>query len=162
MSSSIAVAGLASLIWRGPSSGQATSASAVNRAMIAVDTSVWIELLRGTESHHDLRLRELIADDEAIAVPAIVLTEILQGVRSDRIASEVESRMRGFPLLALETPNDLVAAAGLYRRARDSGATVRRTLDCLIAAQCIRLDIPIFHNDRDFDRLAGCTELSIA
>jgi predicted nucleic acid-binding protein len=56
---------------------------------------------------------------------------------------------------------DFVLAADLYRTARDAGVTVRKTLDCLIAASCVRTGAPLLHADADFDRLASCTPLRL-
>ena len=58
-------------------------------------------------------------------------------------------------------PTDYEAAAALYRRCRRQGETVRKLLDCLIAAVAIRAGTPILHNDRDFDVLARHTELQL-
>jgi predicted nucleic acid-binding protein len=42
-----------------------------------------------------------------------------------------------------------------------AAGTIRRTLDCLIAAVCVRESSAILHNDGDFDHLAAVTELII-
>ena len=52
-------------------------------------------------------------------------------------------------------------AAALYRRCRREGETVRKLMDCLIAAVAIRAGVPILHNDPDFDVLARHTELLV-
>lgn len=129
--------------------------------MIVVDTSVWIDVLNGTPSPHGERCAELIASGEPLAVTDVIVTEVLQGLRSDREARLVERRLRDFPILRLERLEDFVLAADLYRTARRAGVTIRKTLDCLIAAPCIRVGAPLFHADADFDRLAACTPLRI-
>ena len=53
-------------------------------------------------------------------------------------------------------------AAVLYRLCRREGDTVRKLIDCLIAAVAIGADIPILHNDADFNVLARHTDLKIA
>ncbi len=40
--------------------------------MVLVDTTVWIDLLRGLESPATARLRELLDKDQATVVPLIV------------------------------------------------------------------------------------------
>jgi predicted nucleic acid-binding protein len=35
--------------------------------------------------------------------------------------------------------------------------TIRKTLDCLIAAPCVRTGASLLHADEDLDRLATCT-----
>ena len=52
-------------------------------------------------------------------------------------------------------------AASLYRAARTQGVTIRKKLDCLIAAPCVRTGAPLLHADADFDRLAPCSPLRI-
>ncbi|MCP9489539.1 MAG: PIN domain nuclease [Solirubrobacteraceae bacterium MAG38_C4-C5] len=129
--------------------------------MIVVDTSVWIDLLNGVESERAVRCTGLIRDGAPVALTDIVLTEVLQGLRTDREAQLVASRLRAFPILRLQALEDFALAASLYRTARHQGVTVRRTLDCLIAAVCVREDVAILHGDADFDRLAGCTALRV-
>ena len=90
-----------------------------------------------------------------------MFTEILQGFRSDREAHLVERHLKAFPMLRLDGPGDFALAAELYRRARRAGVTIRKTLDCLIAAPCVRTGAPILHADTDFDRLAECTPLRV-
>lgn len=103
----------------------------------------------------------LIEDGQPIVLTDIIFTEILQGFASETDAARVEGHLRGFPILRLQSIDDYALAAELYRTARRASVTVRKTLDCLIAAVCVRSDVPILHADRDFDLLAGCTALRI-
>ena len=59
------------------------------------------------------------------------------------------------------TPADYETAASLYRTCRRQGETVRRLIDCLIAAAAIEARIPILHADIDFDVLARHTPLQV-
>lgn len=129
--------------------------------MIVVDTSVWIDVLNGRAAPAAERCVELIEDGEPVALTDVILTEVLQGLRSEREAKLVEDHLRAFPILRLEDIDDFVLAARLYRRARRAGVTIRKTLDCLIAAPCVRTGAPLLHADADFDRLATCTELRV-
>lgn len=90
-----------------------------------------------------------------------MLTEILQGLRSDEEARLTERHLRAFPILRLDGVEDFVLAAELHRAARAAGVTIRKTLDCLIAAPCVRTGAPLLHADADFDRLAACTALQL-
>lgn len=118
-------------------------------------------MLRGTDSRKARRCEELIRDAAPVALTDVVLTEILQGIRDEGEARRVERRLRAFPILRLERLDDFVLAAELYRTAQRSGITIRKTLDCLIAAPCVRTGAPILHDDADFDRLASCTPLRV-
>jgi predicted nucleic acid-binding protein len=129
--------------------------------VIVVDTSVWIDVLNDTSAPQAAKCVELIEAGQPVALTDVILTEILQGLRSDREASRVERHLRAFPILRLAELDDFVLAAGLYRAARRAGVTIRKTLDCLIAAPCVRTGVPLLHADADFDRLAACTPLRI-
>lgn len=129
--------------------------------MIVIDTSVWIDLLNEVETPQVQQGVELIEAGEPVALTDIILTEILQGLRSEREARTVERHLRAFPILQLGGLDDFILAAELYRSARRGGVTIRKTLDCLIAATCVAADAPLLHADRDFDLLAGCTALRI-
>lgn len=129
--------------------------------MIVVDTSVWIDVLNDSSSPQADRCVELIESGEPVALTDVILTEVLQGLRTEREARILERHLRDFPILRLEGLEDFVLAADLYRSARRAGVTIRKTLDCLIAAPCIRVGAPLLHADADFDRLATCTPLRI-
>lgn len=129
--------------------------------MIVVDTSVWVNVLNERATPAARRCIALLEGGEPVALTDVVLTEILQGLRSEREARLAERHLRAFPILRLEGVEDFVLAADLYRAARSAGVTIRKTLDCLIAAPCVRTGAPLLHADDDFDRLAGCTPLRI-
>jgi predicted nucleic acid-binding protein len=129
--------------------------------VIVVDTSVWIDVLAGRRTRQARRCVELIEGGDPVALTDVIFTEILQGLRSDDEAEVVERHLRAFPVLRLEGLDDFALAAGLYRSARQEGVTIRNTLDCLIAAPCVRTGAPLLHADADFDRLAACSSLRI-
>ena len=87
--------------------------------------------------------------------------EVLAGAHGERHLRD----LRG--LLARGTtvpvgPAHYDEAALLYRICRREGATVRRLIDCLIAAAAIDADLPVLHHDSDFDVLARYTPLRVA
>jgi predicted nucleic acid-binding protein len=129
--------------------------------VIVVDTSVWIDVLNENDTPQSARCVELIEGGEPVAITDVVLMELLQGMRSEREATLMERHLRDFPILRLDGSEDFVLAAELYRTARRAGVTIRKTLDCLIAAPCVRTGAPILHNDSDFDLLASCTPLRV-
>jgi hypothetical protein len=59
------------------------------------------------------------------------------------------------------TPEDYDHAASLYRVCRRRGETVRKLIDCLIAAVAIRSNAQLLHADRDFTVLARHTQLTV-
>lgn len=130
--------------------------------MITVDTSVWIDFFAGRDTPQVGYLLQLLDDgDEALALTDIILTEILQGLRTDTDVRRVEERLAVFEVLRLRDLSDFRLAATMYRTARRQGVTIRRTSDCLIAAVCVRDQVPLLHADKDFDQLARVTELGV-
>ena len=58
-------------------------------------------------------------------------------------------------------PIDYEDAATIYRTCRRRGETLRKLIDCLIAAHALREHIPILHSDSDFDAIARHTQLQV-
>jgi predicted nucleic acid-binding protein len=56
---------------------------------------------------------------------------------------------------------DVTDAAEIYRACRRAGETIRSLNDCLIAAIAIRNDVPVLHNDRDFDVIRRYSDLRV-
>ena len=126
--------------------------------MILVDTSAWVEFLRDTGSPVCERVDRLLGD--RIATCDAVRMEVLAGARNERHLEE----LRGLLARATSLPTGPVhyeRAAGLYRLCRSQGVTVRKLIDCLIAAVALGADVPVLHADADFDVLARCTPLAV-
>ena len=129
--------------------------------MIVVDTTVWIDFFNDRDEPHVRSFVDLVDKDEGVALTDVIMTEILQGLRSEVDVRRVERRLAPFEVLRLVSMDDFKLAASLHRAARSRGITIRKTVDCLIAAVCVRESVPILHHDVDFDRLAACTDLMV-
>ena len=127
--------------------------------MILVDTTVWIDFLRGNRSPFRKRLHQLIEQEEDLCLTAINLTEILQGIKSDTEFERTRRYLLAFPLFLMNDVSTYIHAARIYRACQKSGKTVRKTVDCLIAAIAIENNLTLLHNDRYFDKIAACTHL---
>lgn len=126
--------------------------------MILIDTSAWIEFLRDTGSPVCGRVDALLADDVAVCDP--VRMEVLAGARSDEHLRDLRGLLARAALIPTEAI-DYEDAAALYRTCRRGGETVRRLIDCLIAAVAIKAEVSVLHADADFDALARHTHLRI-
>jgi len=126
---------------------------------VIVDTSVWVEYLRGTGSTAHETLRRAIERDADLVVPELVSMELTMGV-TEEVAASVQSLLSTFEVASLAPLVDSVEAAGLYRECRRAGETIRSPIDCLIAATALRLDLPVLHRDRDFEVLRRHTGLT--
>lgn len=124
--------------------------------MILVDSSAWIEFLRDTGSPTCKRVDTLLAGEIATCDP--VLMEILAGARSESHHRDLRGLLARATMYHAE-PGDYEMAAALYRKSRQNGETVRRLVDCLIAAIAIRNGLPVLHADPDFATLERHTAL---
>jgi predicted nucleic acid-binding protein len=127
--------------------------------VIVVDTSVWIDYLRCCDTPQVDRLQAFIADGIVLATTGVIRMELLCGA-SAAVFDELRASLDQHPVIATENA-DFDAAADLYRACRSAGAAVRSSVDCLIAAPCIRAGVPLLHADVDFDKLASVSELRV-
>ncbi len=97
--------------------------------MILVDTSVWIDFLSGRDTPHRRMLHQLIEKEEDICITEIILTEILQGIRDDRVYEITKSCLLEFPVIRPKGNETHIAAAEIYRKCRKEGNTIRKTVD---------------------------------
>lgn len=117
--------------------------------MILVDSSVWIDYLRGVETRETDRLHGLLGV-EPLAVGDLILTEVLQGTGTERDFNEVLRLLDRLDLVSLGGHGVAIQAARNFRVLREKGITVRKTVDCIIATRCIMDDLTLLHSDRDF------------
>lgn len=126
--------------------------------MILIDTSAWVEFLRDTGSDACRRVDGLL--DRDLATCDVVRMEVLAGARDERHLGDLRRLLARASMLRTE-PSDFEEAAALYRTCRRQGETVRKLIDCLIAAQAIRAEVPVLHADADFEVLARHTPLTL-
>lgn len=118
--------------------------------MIAADSSVWIDLFANRPTPQVERLFASFGI-VPVAIPDLVLVEVLQGCDSDREFDRVHRTLSTFRQLITVEPSLAVSAARNYRHLRARGITVRKTIDTLIATRCIVDDLPLLFSDRDFE-----------
>jgi predicted nucleic acid-binding protein len=122
--------------------------------VVLVDSTVWIDLLRKSETLPVRRLRRLIDMGEATVAPVIV-QEVLQGASNQAAFGKLHGSFTAMPMLGADNPLELHVAAGrLYAQARWHGITPRSPHDCLVAATAVDADVLLLHDDQDFERLA--------
>lgn len=126
--------------------------------MPLIDTSAWVEYLRGTGSQTNFKVREIIGFDAQICDP--VRMELLAGARDEQHVAQLEKFLARTTVMKTESI-DYDNAADIYRACRRLGLTIRTHIDCLIAAIAIRTDTDLLHNDSDFDAIAQVTKLKI-
>lgn len=131
--------------------------------MIVVDSSVWISLLRETQTKAVHHLQSMIAvGPPDILVGDLILLEVLQGARSERHAALIEQNLRQFTIRPMLNDTLATKAARNYRFLRAQGVTVRKTIDVIIGTFCIEEGHTLLHDDRDFDPMSEHLGLQIA
>lgn len=128
---------------------------------VVVDTSVWIDLIRGSDSVGVDALRHLEARHARIGITDVVYGELRAGSVDAALEHQLVAFRDAEAIARLESLDDIERAAACMRATADAGRRVRSLTDCLIASVCIREDVPILHRDRDFDVLASCTDLRV-
>jgi len=129
--------------------------------MILVDTSAWIEFLRKSGHPVHLALKRFLQQRAPIATTEVVIMEVLAGALAGSDHAGLRALLLGLPRVRIKGLPDFEAAADLYRKCRRTGDTVRKLIDCLIAAVAIREGASLLHNDRDYDVLARHSKLKI-
>ena len=130
---------------------------------VLVDTSAWIEYLRGTGSPYTYNgwIRDAIVAGTPLAWTEPILYELTAGAGSPRRVEQLRALLLRGPLLAVEGLQDWEDATHLYRSARSKGLTVRSSIDCLIAVVALRTRSPVLALDRDFEALARVSNLGL-
>jgi len=112
---------------------------------------------------HVVTLETIIKRRESICICGIILAEVIQGIRQD---TEFRKTRDLFNILILLPMPDTVflRSADIYRKLLKIGITIRKPLDCMIAAVAIENDISLLHNDKDFqpiERRCGLKVMSL-
>jgi len=128
--------------------------------MILVDSSVWIDYFNGRKTWQTDLLENLFSN-VPIIIGDLILTEILQGFRSDNDYKTAKSFLSDLPFRQMGGYQVAVQSAQNYRALRKKGVTVRKTIDVFIGTYCILEDLPLLHDDRDFEPMVSHLSLKI-
>ncbi|MES2392821.1 MAG: PIN domain nuclease [Acidobacteriota bacterium] len=118
--------------------------------MIIVETTVWIDVLRGERNRHTAWLLRNALDPN-LALTDLTFCEVLQGIPGDRRLEEARNMLIKVGVLETGGTDLALEAAEHYRFLRKRGITIRNTIDCLIATYCIRGKHDLLHHDRDYN-----------
>ena len=125
-----------------------------------VDTSIWVSYFNSIQDKRSIIVNQLIDLNQVIILP-VILQETLQGIKSDSIYQLMRESLLSYHYININPVYSAIRGAELYRFLRQKGVTIRKPNDCLIAAICIENNIPLLHNDKDFDNIAKHTSLKI-
>ena len=122
-----------------------------NMAPVLIDTSVWIDALRGKTPHIVETTKELLKDDR-ILICGPVLFEIKRGLRPPD---------RKKILLLLDALIRLSVDEAVWDAAGDLDASLRKTgmtippMDIIIAQVCLHHKVSLFTLDEHFQSIPG-------
>jgi|SRR4051812_27286135 predicted nucleic acid-binding protein len=119
-----------------------------------VDTSSWIDYLRGLETTPSQRVAHLVVNEEAgwCDMIAVELWNGVRGVKEKKDLAALEAEITLFPVDA----GVWAKARQLSRVARDKGITAPAT-DIIIAACAAHYGLEIEHCDAHFHSLIPCS-----
>lgn len=118
--------------------------------MVLVDSSVWI-----LADKRRISLSQFLPEDEVVATCPMIVQEVLRGARNPTHYEAVRQALLDTQVLDSPTPfQRFEEAARVFLACRDAGVTPRSSVDCLVVATAIAYDVPLVHNDRDFEHVA--------
>ena len=121
--------------------------------MVLVDSSVWINYFNGK-----VTWQTEILDQMLLQIPVLtgdlILTEVLQGFKKDKDHKKAKESMSILPCKQIGGYKLAIKSAENYRKLRKKGVTVRKTIDVIIGTFCINENIPLLHDDKDFEPMS--------
>lgn len=123
--------------------------------MVLVDTSIIIDFINNNKYRKEINA---LLSGKAFYTTEIIVMEVLQGIKDDKKYDKIKSFWESLPLVEVKY-EDFVKAANIYRNCRKKGITIRKSIDCIIAAIAMGNNLELFSNDRYFDNIRKHFEL---
>ena len=117
--------------------------------MIFLDSTVLFDYFNG-KTNWQVEVLDSILGRELVVIGDYVMTEVLQGFRSDKDFQKAKTILLSFPCFDIGGKEIAIQSANNYRLLRKKGVTVRKTIDVMIATFCIENKLTLLHNDKDF------------
>lgn len=127
-----------------------------------IDTSAWVHFFNSPNNKFALYIDNLLSSQQTIHTCPVIYQEVLQGFRLDKEFNRIRGNFLTYDFLVFS--DQITAsekAADLYRQCRKKGVTVRKANDCLIAHYALHFQVPLLHDDSDFDQISGLFPLQI-
>jgi len=118
--------------------------------MIAADTSAWIDFSKALKSAQSDKLEGVLRDGNLV-MPLPVLFEILSGPGLTKTAKELIVQ-----LPRLNSVHGFWERAGELRQSLLKRGLKARSMDCLIAQNCIDNGVSLIAADSDFRHFVKC------
>lgn len=122
-----------------------------------IDTSILVALLKDKSGRVAGKLEEAL-DGRDYWLTRFTQMELLQGARDNSEWLTLEEYLDGQDYVEM-SDRTWANASRLYFDLRRQGLTVRSVVDCCIAQLALEHELPLLHNDRDFDKIGRVREL---
>jgi len=123
--------------------------------MYLVDTSVWVDYIKGTDTPAVEFLDSLLLMPMIVGITDLIYMEVLQGAKSVAGFKKLQKYFSTQQFYRFEDPQSSYEAAALmFFNCRRQGITVRSSIDCLIAQCALENELILLHHDKDYEQLA--------
>jgi predicted nucleic acid-binding protein len=123
-----------------------------------IDTSVWIDYFKGQDQLFLEKVDEILTY-HSVYVPAVVIAELIQGAKSEKEISVIESFIDAFTIID-QTENTWLKAGRLSFSLKKRGLTVN-LVDCYIAVLAVDNDCAIFSLDEHFKLIGKVIKIAL-
>jgi predicted nucleic acid-binding protein len=120
--------------------------------MLLIDTSLWVPVYRDPSGAVAQLVQGAIGSEEFVFCQ-LIRAELLQGCRDEREWARTLEYLDDQSYLEMSL-GGWTEAARIYFELRQTGFTVRSTLDCCVAVVALEHDLTLLHNDRDYETIA--------
>jgi predicted nucleic acid-binding protein len=126
--------------------------------VILVDTSVLIDYFKNANAKHVSVFDTIISNKLPFGINSYIYQEVLQGSRNESEYKILKEYLCSLPFYYLKNGLESFSnAAMLNMKCRNSGLTIRSTIDLLIVQTALENDLFLLHNDRDFTNISKVT-----
>jgi len=122
--------------------------------MVLVDTSVLINYLKGVDDEYSRMIDFFINNKVPFGINSYIYQELLQGAKSPVEFEKLRAYFSDFQFYELKGRESYENAALINVSCRNSGVTIRSTIDLLIAQTAIENNVLLLANDSDYENMA--------
>jgi len=105
--------------------------------MVVIDTSAWIDYLRGSDTPCANAVDEAM-DSDRVIVGDLIIVELLQGIKNPKEHKQVEELTDGLDYRSFVGKEIAKKTADNYRILRSKGLTVRKMIDMMLISLLYR------------------------
>jgi hypothetical protein len=130
--------------------------------VILVDTSVWVDYLKGRSTPEAARLQRVFDDHVPFGINGLIYGELLAGARDRKEWRTLQAYFSTQTFYPLRSDDAFFSdAAQIFFDCRRKGVTLSGLVDCLIAQNALDNDVAVLQKDEDFPAIARVRPLRL-